>query len=231
MPEKLHELQRLWLIEATNYNALPLDDRRAERFNAALAGRPPLVKGDSHLLFGGMGRLTENSVVVTKNKSFSITAEVEVPDGGAEGVIIAQGGAFGGWSLYTMGGKAKFAYNCFGLDTYLTGAGQTIPAGTHQIRMEFAYDGGGLAKGGSVMLYYDGQQVGEGRVDRTEPMMFSGDETTDVGRDTSTPVSAEYRGRSVFSGKVNWVQIDIGKDDHDHFISPAERLHLAMARQ
>jgi arylsulfatase len=231
MPEKLAELQRLWLIEAIKYNVLPLDDRRAERFNADIAGRPQLVKGDSQLLFGGMGRLTENSVVVVKNKSFSVTAELEVPTGGAEGAIIAQGGAFGGWSLYAWGGKAKFAYNFFGLQTYTTEAAQAIPPGKHQVRMEFAYDGGGLAKGGAVTLYYDGQKVGEGRVEQTEPMVFSADETTDIGRDDATPVSAEYRGKSGFNGKVNWVQIDLGKDDHDHLISPEERLRLVMTRQ
>src|SRR5580700_10098727 len=101
MPEKLHELQRLWLIEATKYNVLPLDDRRIERFNPDLAGRRQLVKGNAQLLFSGMGRLSENSVLVMKNKSFSLTAEVEVPSKGAEGVIIHQGGAFGGMSLYT----------------------------------------------------------------------------------------------------------------------------------
>jgi arylsulfatase len=232
MPEKLRELQRLWLIEATKYNVLPLDDRRVERLNADMAGRPLLVKGDSQLLFGGMGRLSENSVLVMKNKSFSITAEVDVPSQGAEGVIIHQGGAFGGMSLYTKGGKAKFAYNFFGLQTFTTEASQPIPAGKHQVRMEFAYDGGGLAKGGNVSLYYDGKKVGEGRVERTVPMIFSGDETTDVGRDTATPVSSDYsRNTSVFTGKVNWVQIDLGKDDHDHFISPEERMNLAMARQ
>jgi hypothetical protein len=98
--------------------------------------------------------------------------------------------------------------------------------------MEFAYDGGGLAKGGNVSLYYDGQKVGEGRVERTVPMVFSLDETTDVGRDTATPVSSDYTLKtSVFNGKVNWVQIDLGKDDHDHFISPEERIKIAMARQ
>ena len=165
MPEKLHELQRLWLIEATKYNVLPLDDRRVERFNADLAGRPQLVKGNSQLLFSGMGRLSENSVLVMKNKSFSLTAEVEVPSKGAEGVIIHQGGAFGGMSLYAKGGKAKFAYNFFGLQTFTTEASQPIPAGKHQVRMEFAYDGGGLGKGGNVSLYYDGKKVGEGRVE------------------------------------------------------------------
>jgi arylsulfatase len=232
MPEKLHELQRLWLIEATKYNVLPLDDRRVERLNADLAGRPLLVKGNSQLLFSGMGRLTENTVLVMKNKSFSITAEVEVPSQGAEGVIIHQGGAFGGMSLYTKEGRAKFAYNFFGLQTFTTEASQAIPAGKHQVRMEFAYDGGGLAKGGTVSLYYDGKKVGEGRVERTVPMLFSGDETTDVGRDTGTPVSSDYtRDTSIFNGKVNSVQIDLGKDTHDHIITPEERLNLAMARQ
>jgi arylsulfatase A-like enzyme len=232
MPEKLHELQRLWLIEATKYNVLPLDDRRVERFNSDLAGRPQLVKGNSQLLFSGMGRLSENSVLVMKNKSFSLTAEVEVPAKGAEGVIIHQGGAFGGMSLYAKKGKAKFAYNFFGLQTFTIEAGQSIPAGKHQVRMEFAYDGGGLAKGGTVSLYYDGKKVGEGRIERTVPMAFSADETTDLGRDTATPVSSDYtRNTSIFNGKVNWVQIDLGKEDADHFISPEERLKVAMARQ
>jgi arylsulfatase A-like enzyme len=232
MPEKLHELQRLWLIEAMKYNVLPLDDRRVERFNADLAGRPQLVKGNSQLLFSGMGRLSENSVVVMKNKSFSITAEVDVPSKGAEGVIIHQGGAFGGMSLYAKAGKAKFAYNFFGLQTFTTEASQTIPAGKHQVRMEFAYDGGGFGKGGNVSLYYDGKKVGEGRIEHTVPMCISADETTDVGRDTGTPVSSDYtRKTSAFNGKVHWVQIDLGKDTHDHFITPEERLNLAMARQ
>ena len=232
MPEKLHELQRLWLIEAMKYNVLPLDDRRVERFNADLAGRPQLNKGNSQLLFAGMGRLSENSVLVMKNKSFSITAEVEVPSKGAEGVIIHQGGAFGGMSLYAKAGKAKFAYNFFGLQTFTTEASQPIPTGKHQVRMEFAYDGGGLAKGGDVSLYYDGKKVGEGRSERTVPMGFSADETTDVGRDTATPVSSDYtRQTSVFNGKIHWVRIDIGKDEHDHLISAEQRLNVAMARQ
>jgi arylsulfatase len=98
--------------------------------------------------------------------------------------------------------------------------------------MEFAYDGGGLAKGGNVTLCYDAKKVGEGRVERTVPMIFSADETTDVGRDTATPVSSDYtRNTSVFNGKIHWVQIDLGKDVHDHFITQEERLNLAMARQ
>ena len=139
---------------------LPLDDRRIERFNADLAGRPELVKGNSQLLFGGMGRLSENSLVNIKNKSHAVTAEVVVPEAGAEGVIIAQGGAFAGWSLYAKGGRPTYCYNLLGLQRFKIEGDTAVPPGTHQVRMEFAYDGGGLAKGGAVTLYLDG---GEGR--------------------------------------------------------------------
>ena len=231
-PDRLAALQRLWLIEATKYNVLPMDDRGAERFEPTLAGRPTLIRGDSQLFFPGMGRLSENSVVSIKNKSFSVTAEVVVPDGGADGVIIAQGGRFGGWSVYAKNGKAKFVYNVLGIQEFTTESEAAIPAGTHQVRVEFAYDGGGLAKGGDVTLYYDGSEVGAGRVGATQPMIFSADETTDIGYESGTTVTSDYTARgSRFTGKINWVQIDLGKDDHDHFIDPDERLRIAMARQ
>jgi arylsulfatase len=233
-PEKLAELQELWLEEARKHNVLPLDDRRIERFDAEAVGRPELVKGNSQLLFGGMGRLSENSVINIKNKSHAVTAEIEVPDTGAEGVIIAQGGAFAGWSFYAMNGRPKYCYNLLGLQRFMVEGDAIIPAGTHQVRMEFAYDGGGPAKGGAVTLYLDGERVGEGRVEGTVPLIFSGDETADVGRDTASPVSDDYEGESsVFTGTVNWVQIDLGDDadDADHLITPEERLRLAMGRQ
>ena len=139
MPEKLHELQRLWLIEAVKYNVLPLDDRQIERINSDLAGRPVLVKGNSQVLFAGMGRLSENSVINIKNKSFAVTADLEVPATGAEGVIIAQGGRFGGWSLYAKGGKAKFVYNVLGIKSFGIEATEPIPsrqdAGAHGVRV------------------------------------------------------------------------------------------------
>src|SRR3954471_14562591 len=137
MPDKLRELQRLWLIEAVKYNVLPLDDRQIERINSDLAGRPVLVKGNSQLLFAGMGRLSENSVVNIKNKSFAVTSDLEVPVQGAEGVIIAQGGRYGGWSLYAKGGKAKFQYNVLGMKLFGIEATTPIPAGKTQVRMEF----------------------------------------------------------------------------------------------
>ena len=231
-PEMLAKLQRLWLIEATKYNVLPMDDRLAERANAEIAGRPTLIHGNTQQFFPGMGRLSENSVVNIKNKSFSITAEVDVPSGGAEGVIIAQGGRFGGWSLYTDGGRAKFVYNVLGIQEFATEADAPIPEGTHQVRMEFAYDGGGLAKGGDVTLYHDGEAVGTGRVEATQAMIFSADETTDIGYESGTAVSPDYTTKtSRFTGKIHWVQIDLGDDDHDHFIDPEERLRIAMARQ
>ena len=188
----LAKLQRLWLIEATKYNVLPMDDRTAERLEPAMAGRPTLIRGNSQLFFPGMGRLSENSVVSIKNKSFSVTAEVDVPDGGADGVIIAQGGRFGGWAVYAKDGKAKFVYNVLGIQEFATEADAPIPAGTHQVRMEFAYDGGGLAKGGDVTLYYDGTAVGTGRVGATQPMIFSADETTDIGYESGTTVTPDY---------------------------------------
>jgi arylsulfatase len=233
-PEKLHELQRLWLIEAVKYNVLPLDDRQIERINPATAGRPSLIKGNSQLLFPGMGRLSENSVVDIKNKSFAVTSEVDVPADGAEGVIIAQGGRFGGWSLYANDGRAKFHYNVLGIKSYDIEATEPVPTGTTQVRMEFEYDGGGMGKGGKVTLYYDGKQVGSGRVDQTQGFIFSADETTDVGYESGTTVSPDYTAHtSRFSGKIDWVRIDLGEDakDADHYIDPDERFRIAMARQ
>jgi len=233
-PEKLEELQKLFLVEAKKYNVLPLDDRRAERFNPELAGRPQLIKGSRQLLFGGMSRLSENSIVVLKNKSHAVTAEIEVSKGPAEGAIVAQGGAFGGWTLYAKEGKPAYCYNLFGLQRFKIAGEEAIPEGTHQVRMEFAYDGGGLGKGGNVTLYLDGNAVGEGRVEATVPMLFSGDETTDLGSDSATPVTDDLDpGKTEFNGRVKWVEIDLGDDaaDADHLITPEERLRVAMARQ
>jgi hypothetical protein len=198
--------------------------------NPDLAGRPQLITGNSQLLFPGMKRLSENSVVSIKNKSFSVTAHVTTPDK-AEGVVIAQGGHFGGWALYAKDGAARFVYNLLGMTEFVTVATRPIPAGEHQIRMEFAYDGGGLGKGGDVTLYYDGEKVGEGRVQATQPLVFSADETTDIGEDFGMPVSSDYRGSSRFNGKIDLVQIDLGDDHHDHLINPEELIRVAMARQ
>jgi hypothetical protein len=163
MPERLEELKALFLEEARKYNVLPLDDRRVERFDSNIAGRPTLVRGNSQLLFGGMARLTENATINVKNKSHSVTAEVTVPDEGAEGVIVSQGGAYAGWSLYLKEGRPTYCYNLFGLERFHIRGDVPVPAGTHQVRMEFGYDGGGLGRGGTVSLFVDGATCGEGR--------------------------------------------------------------------
>jgi arylsulfatase len=233
-PEMLHKLQRLFLIEATRYGVLPLDDRRVERFNPDLAGRPTLIQGKSQLMYGGMKRLSENSVLALKNKSHSVTAQLEVPDGGAAGVIIAQGGSFGGWSLYAKEGRPVYCYNLAGLNQVKVEGAAPIAPGEHQVRMEFAYDGGGLGKGGKITLFVDGAEVGDGRLAATIPMLFSADETTDIGSDTGTPVSDDYPlADNEFNGKVTWVQLDIDEnaEDLDHLITPEERMRVAMARQ
>jgi arylsulfatase A-like enzyme len=233
-PEKLAELQRLFLIEATRYGVLPLDDRRVERFVPEVAGRPSLIKGKSQLLFGGMKRISENSMIVIKNRSHSVTAQLVIPEGGAEGVVIAQGGAFGGWCIYLHEGRPAYCYNLLGIARFKVAGSEPLSSGEHQVRMEFAYDGGGLGKGGDAVLYVDGAKAGEGRVEGTHPLLFSGDETTDLGSDLGTPVSDDYApAGSAFTGKVEWVQIDVddAAEDPDHLISPEERFRVAMARQ
>ena len=234
MPDKLHYLQRLWLIEATRYNVLPLDDRLGERMNADTAGRPVLIKGKTQILFGGMGRLSENSVVNIKNKSHSVTAAIEVPASGAEGVIVAQGGNIGGWSLYAKDGKLKYCYNLLGIDYFYAESEGKIPVGEHQVRMEFAYAGGGLGKGGTATLYIDGKKVGTGKVAATAAMIFSADDGCDVGVDTAAPVSPDYGPRgNEFNGRVKGVQIAIADaaENLDHLVTPEDALRIAMARQ
>jgi hypothetical protein len=172
-------------------------------------------------------------VLNIKNKSHSVTAEIVVPPSGAEGVIIAQG-AHRRLEPLRQGGKLKYCYNLGRLQALHDRGRRALPAGKHQVRMEFAYAGGGLGKGGLVTIYVDGAQQGEGRVDATVPLVFSADETADIGRDTASPVSDDYAGEaSHFTGAVNWVQIDLGADaaDADHLISPEERLRVVMARQ
>ncbi|MCH9768576.1 MAG: arylsulfatase [Actinomycetia bacterium] len=233
-PGKLAELQRLFMIEGARYNVFPLDDRRVERFNSDLAGRPVLVQGNSQLMFRGMKRLSEGSVINVKNKSHAVTAEIVVPEGGGSGALIAQGGQYGGWSLYMHEGRLAYCYNLFGLEQYKTYSDAAVAPGEHQVRVEFGYDGGGLGKGGDVALFVDGEPAGNGRAESTVPMVFSADETTDLGEDTATAVSDDYApGASSFNGKVKWVQIDIAEaaENSDHLISPADRLRVAMARQ
>jgi len=234
MPDKLHDLQRLWLIEATRFNVLPLDDNIGARMNSDLAGRPVLIKGKSQILFGSMGRLSENSVLNMKNKSHAVTAEIIVPQNGVEGVIVAQGGNIGGWSLYVKGGKLKYCYNLLGIQQFYAESADPLPPGEHQVRMEFAYDGGGPGKGGTATLFLDGKKVGEGKVGATAAVVFSADDGCDVGVDTGSPVSPEYGPRgNEFTGTIKGVQLAIAEDAEaaNHLVDPEHALQVAMARQ
>jgi arylsulfatase len=180
-----------------------------------------------------MGRLSESSVINIKNKSHAVTAEIEVPDGGAQGVVIAQGGSVGGWSLYLKDGKPRYCYNLLGIQRFYVDSDKAVPSGTHQVRVEFDYDGPGLGKGGTATLYLDGDKVGEGKVAATAAMIFSADDTCDVGEENGALVADDYPVPNAFTGEVNWVEIDVGAsaEDADHKIDPDELLRVAMARQ
>jgi arylsulfatase len=233
MPDKLHELQRLWIIEATRNQVLPMDDRMMERMNSDTAGRPQFVRGKQQVLANGMGGLNENGLINVKNKSHSITAELLIPDGVVpNGVIIAQGGIGGGWMFYVDKGKLSYIYNLAGIHKYTIASTQTIPAGKHQVRMEFAYDGGGIAKGGTVTLYLDGKPVGTGRVDATAPAVFSADELSDVGFKSGSPMIPEMTSaKSHFTGTVIAAVIDISGEDTDHLLDREQVMNMIMARQ
>ena len=156
-----------------------------------------------------------------------------MPEAGAQGVIIAQGGSIGGWSLYLKDGKPRYCYNLLGIQRFYVGSDTKVPAGTHQVRLEFDYHGPGLGKSGDVTVHLDGVKVGEGKVDATAPMIFSADDTCDVGEENGALVADDYPVPNTFTGEVNWVEIDVGKaaEDADHQIDPDELLRVAMARQ
>jgi len=209
-PEKLKELQALFLKEAVKYSVLPLDDRTLERLNAGLVGRPDLMAGRASLaLHQGMIGMSENVFINVKNRSHTITAEVEIPKQGANGVLLAQAGRFGGWSLYVKDGKPMYTYNWLGLQRYTVAASQALPPGKATIRFEFAYDGGGIGKGGKGTLFVNGKQTAAGRIERTQCCAYSADEGADVGADEGTPVTEAYKVPFKFTGKIAKVTIEL----------------------
>jgi arylsulfatase len=234
MPEKLRELQELFFVEAAKYNVFPLDDRTGERFNAEIAGRPTL-QGDrrSMRLGPGMSHLTEDTVLNLKNRSHAITAELVVPDQGATGVIVVQGGRFAGWALYVRDDVLKYCLNWFDTDHYYVTAGSPLPAGNVTVQYQFEFDGGTPGAGGNGRLIVNGETVGEGRIEKTVPFLFSADETLDVGKDTASPVTGDYPGpgENRFTGTINWVQIDLGDDDVSGLEDPEQVYHRILARQ
>jgi arylsulfatase len=211
-PEKLKELQDLFVKEAIANNVYPLDDRVYERFNAAIAGRPDLMGVRKSLtLADGMTGILENTFLNEKNNSKTITANVQLK-GKDRGVILTQGGKFGGWALYMDGGKPAYTYNWFGLESYTIASPKAINKPNAEIKLQFDYDGGGNGKGGLATLYVDGEKVAEGRVDKTEPLVYSADETADVGKDEATQVADKVFkdvDDSEFTGYVTKVTISI----------------------
>jgi arylsulfatase A-like enzyme len=209
-PQKLKEMQDLFLKEAVKYSVLPLDDRTLERLNPALVGRPDLMAGRTSLtVYQGMTGMSENVFINVKNRSHTVTADVEIPQGGANGVILAQAGRFGGWSLYLKDGKPTYTYNWLGLARYTVAASQALHAGKATIRFEFVYDGGGVGKGGTGTMYIDGKNVATGRIEQTQCCAFSADEGTDVGADEGTPVTEDYQVPFKFTGQIDSVTIEL----------------------
>ena len=197
--------------EASVNHALPLDDRTVERFNAELAGRPNMMAGRKTLtVYQGMTGMSENAFINIKNQTHSVTADVVVPKNGANGVLIAQGRRFGGWSLYVRDGRPTYTYNWLGLKRYNLVSQQKLAPGESTIRFEFTYDGGGPGKGGSGKIILNGKEVAEGRIDQTECCTFSLDEAADVGRNDGTPVTEDYKAPFVFSGVIDKVTINLG---------------------
>jgi arylsulfatase len=233
MPEKLHELQRLFLIEAARYKVLPLDDRVFEKLNPDTAGRPVLVKGTTQVLFPGMGRLLENCVLSIKNKSHSVTAGIVVPEDDATGVIICQGANIGGWSLYAHEGKLKYCYNYGGFGNTFVTSDEKLSPGQHQVRMEFAYEGEGLGKGGTVSLFVDGDEVAQGKVEATLSNIFSADDGLDVGEDSGAPVSPDYGPvGNHFNGEVKGVQLSIVEGENEgKVVDPKDAVRAMFGRQ
>jgi len=210
-PEKLRELQRLFYIEAVKYNVLPLDNTKVERLD--VTNRPSNTRGLTEFTYyDGMVRIPEGGAPDLKNKSFGISAVVDIPEGGAEGVLMTQGGRFCGLGLYLLDGKPVFHYNLAGVERYTVAGKDKIPPGRHVVTVDFNYDGGGVGKGGEATLTVDGEKVASGRLDQTIPYRMSLDETLDIGEDTGTPVSEDYRVPFKFTGKLEKVTINITEE-------------------
>jgi len=234
MPDKLWELQQLFILEAAKYNVFPIDDRTAERFNPAIAGRPDLQAGRTSMrLVAGMTHLMENTVLNVKNRSHVITAKLVIPDGGANGVIVVQGGRFAGWSLYVADNRLAYCHNWFDADRYYVKADDPFPTGDVTVQYQFDFDGGTPGAGGTGTLLIKGDVMAEGRIEKTVPFMFSADETLDIGVDSASPVTDDYPGgvENAFTGTIEWVQIDLEDDDVSHLEEPEQTYHRIMARQ
>ena len=212
-PEKLEDMKALFMTEAAQYHVFPIDDRLIERTNPAIAGRPDLIGDRTSLtLYEGMDGMLENTFINVKNRSLTITAEIEIPEGGASGALLVQGSRYGGWSLHLREGKPAYEYNFLGLERFVVESPDALPAGKATVVLDFDYDGGGLGKGGDATLMVNGDTVAKGRVERTQPFLFSADETADVGLDNQTPVALGIGygpEETRFTGKIQEIVIEL----------------------
>lgn len=229
-PKKLRELQDLFWIEAAKYDVLPLDNSAVERFDVRI--RPTLTRGRSvFTYYAGQTRIPEGTAPDLKNKSFKIGADVDIPAGGANGVIATQGGRFNGWGLYLLDGKPVFHYNLVGVQRFTIAGKEKLAPGKHVVLADFKYDGGGIGKGGTVTLNVDDKLVAEGRVDRTYPFRVALDETLDIGEDSGTPVSEDYHVPFKFTGTLNRVLIrlsdaELSAEDQEQIRRAKAAIHL-----
>ena len=188
-PAKLKELQDLFHQEAIKFGVYPMDDRSFARLNATNAGRPDIMAGRTEVTYyAGMTGMAENVFIDTLSRSYVVTADLVIPKGGANGVVVSQGGLFGGWSLYVKDGKPKFAYNWLAREKYFIEGKEALPEGKVTLVYDFTYDGGGLHKGGTGVLSINGKKVGEGRITKTQGAVWSlAGETADIGKDAYSP--------------------------------------------
>jgi len=212
-PERLKKLRALFMKEAQKYHVLPIDDRVIARVNPAIAGRPDVMgERKSLTLYEGMNGMLENTFINIKNQSVTIQAKLEIPEEGANGVIVCQGGRFGGWSVYMKEGKPEFTYNFLGLDRYVITSSEILPEGSSTVKFDFVYDGDGAGKGGMLTIYVNDKEMANGRVEKTQPNIFSADETADVGLDNQTPVALGIGygpEETNFTGKINKIVVAI----------------------
>ena len=232
-PQKLRELYELFMVEAAKYNVFPMDDRTAERFNAEIAGRPDLMSGRTSLtLRPGMTHLMENTVLNIKNKTYAVTASLDIPEEGGEGVVIAQGGRFAGWSLYVKNGKPTYCYNWLNSERFYVKAEEPLSPGPVTLKFSFDYDGGKPGAGGTGTLSVNGKEIASSRIERTVPLAFDLNDGMEVGMDLGSKVTDDYPdGSSPFNGKIDWVRIDVGGDDQSHKVSEEQQYHMRMGKQ
>jgi len=209
-PAKLREMQDLFWVEAARNGVLPLDNSKVERLDTT--NRPSLTRGRSLFsYYPGQVRIPEGAAPDMKNKSFQIAASVVIPQGGAEGMLITQGGRFAGWGLYVLNGKPVFCYNLAGVERSTVTGKEKLAPGKHSIEVDFKYGGPGLGKGGTATIIVDGRKAGEGSIPRTLAFRMSLDETLDTGEDTGTPVNEDYQVPFQFTGTIREVVIRPGE--------------------